>query len=409
MPKKSVVAVLRTKPETVLDDYQRLFELAGGKGALRPGVTTILKDNISWHYPMPSANSTPWQLEGAIRALRAGGFRDLVCVQNQTVVVDAFKGEDLNGFLPVFRRYGIPVKYNFRKEDMTWVDYKPKAKMQVLDAIFDKGIRIPDYFIGKNIVHLPTMKCHMYTTTTGAMKNAFGGLLNTYRHYTHSWIHETLADLLAIQQEIHPGLFAFMDGTTAGNGPGPRTVIPVVKNVILASADQVAIDAVSSKMMGFDPLKIGYIRMAHERGLGTGDPGQIELVGDDISREKWFFQVGSNFHSFLAWMAWYGPTRVLQKLVLRTPLVAVPIFMSEFNHDHIFWPRKGERIYKKWLEETTWGGLFQRYRREGTLEGKPPAKAAAKGGGKAGRRGVKPARSGRRKVARPKKKPARGR
>ncbi len=63
---------------------------------------------------------------------------------------------------------------------------------------------MPDFFIGKNVVHLPTVKCHIYTTTTGAMKNAFGGLLNTRRHYTHTWIHETLVDLLAIQQEIHP-------------------------------------------------------------------------------------------------------------------------------------------------------------------------------------------------------------
>jgi uncharacterized protein (DUF362 family) len=35
----------------------------------------------------------------------------------------------------------------------------------------------------------------------------------------------------------------------------------------------VAIDAVAAKMMGFDPLEIGYIRMAHEQGLGVGDPG----------------------------------------------------------------------------------------------------------------------------------------
>jgi uncharacterized protein (DUF362 family) len=68
------------------------------------------------------------------------------------------------------------------------------------DKIF-KTIRILNYFVGKNIVHLPTAKCHIYTTTTGAMKNAFGGLLNTKRHYTHSVIHETLVDLLAIQKE----------------------------------------------------------------------------------------------------------------------------------------------------------------------------------------------------------------
>ena len=408
MPKKVKVAVLRTKPETVLDDYQRVFEMAGGREALAPGTTTILKDNISWHYPMPSSNTTPWQLEGSIRALQAAGFRKLVCVQNQTVVIDAFKGEDLNGYIPIFQQYGIPVKYNFRKEDMTWVEFRPKAKMQVLDKIFDQGIRIPDYFIGKNIVHLPTVKCHMYTTTTGAMKNAFGGLLSTYRHYTHSWIHETLADLLAIQQEIHPGIFAFMDGTTAGNGPGPRTVIPVVKNIILASADQVAIDAVAARMMGFDPLSIGYIRMAHERGLGMGDTREIEIVGDDISHEKWFFHVGSNFHSFLAWMAWYGPTRVLQKLVLRTPLVRIPIFLSEFNHDYIHWPLKGKKIFAKWREETAWGKLFRRYEREGTLMGKPAKKAAGKPAAKrAARAGVKPdsrakktAKSGKRKIKR---------
>ena len=162
--------------------------------------------------------------------------------------------------------------------------------MRVLDRIFPEGIHIPDYFFGKNIVHLPTTKCHIYTTTTGAMKNAFGGLLNTRRHYTHSWIHETLVDLLAIQKEIHSGLFAIMDGTTAGNGPGPRTMYPVVKNVMLASADQVAIDAVSAKMMGFDPMSLDYIRLAHEERLGVGDPRDIEIVGDvDAARRELAF------------------------------------------------------------------------------------------------------------------------
>jgi uncharacterized protein (DUF362 family) len=185
--------------------------------------------------------------------------------------------------------------------------------MLALDHIYPEGIHLPDYFFGKNIVHLPTVKTHMYTTTTGAMKNAFGGLLTKYRHYTHSWIHETLVDLLAIQKEIHPGIFATMDGTTAGNGSGPRLMQPVVKNVILASADQVAVDAVAAKLMGFDPLSIKYIRLAHERGLGVGDVREIEVVGDDISGEDWGFKVSYSTHTFLAWLAWYGPTSVLQE------------------------------------------------------------------------------------------------
>jgi hypothetical protein len=250
---------------------------------------------------------------------------------------------------------------------MNWIPYEPKGEMLVLHDVYPEGIHIPDYFFGKNIVHLPTVKCHIYTTTTGAMKNAFGGLLHTRRHYTHSWIHQTLVDLLTIQQEIHSGIFAVMDGTTAGNGPGPRTMTPEVKNVILASADQVAIDAVAAKLMGMDPLSIDYIRLAHERGLGVGDVREVELVGDDVSGENWHFEVGQSFHKFLGWLGWYGPTKVLQNLVFRTPLVKIPIFISEFNHDYVHWPLKERGIYQRWRETTPWGQLFARYEAEGCL------------------------------------------
>ena len=194
---RSKVSVLKVKPATILEDIEKLCTLADMKGALQAGATTILKDNISWHYPFPAANTTPWQMEGTILALQKAGLTDISCVQNKTVVTNAFKGEDLNNYLPLFKKYKTPVLYNFKDEDMKWIHYKPKARMHVLDKIFPDGIKIPDYFFGKNIVHLPTVKCHIYTTTTGAMKNAFGGLLATHRHYTHSWIHKTLVDLLA--------------------------------------------------------------------------------------------------------------------------------------------------------------------------------------------------------------------
>ncbi len=364
MTSRAKVAVLKTKPETVLEDIGRLMEMADFRQHLDPGATTILKDNISWHYPMPGANTTPWQLEGVTQTLINGGFQDLVCVQNKTVVINAFKGEDLNNYVPIFRRYEIPVLYNFRKEDMAWVPYTPKIPMRALDHIYPAGIHIPDYFLGKNIVHLPTVKAHIYTTTTGAMKNAFGGLLSTHRHYTHTWIHETLRDLLAIQKEIHPGVFAVMDGTTAGNGPGPRLMTPVRMDILLASADQVAIDAVAAKLMGFDPLQIGYIRMAHEDGLGVGDVRDIEIVGDEPPFGQHKFKLGFDLHRVMAWFAWYGPTRFLQKLVLRTPLVIFPILYSETYHDYIRWPLRERGIYRRWLGESPWGELFQKYQEQ---------------------------------------------
>jgi uncharacterized protein (DUF362 family) len=362
LPKSDpVVSVVYSTPATVLDDIQRAMEMAGIRTSLDSKASTILKDNISWHFPFPGANTTPWQLEAAILGLRKNGFRDLICVQNKTVVTDAFKGEDLNKFVPILKKNQVPALFNFKESDMKWIEYRPKSTMLVLDQIYERGIMIPDLFFGKNIVHLPTVKCHIYTTTTGAMKNAFGGLLATHRHFTHSWIHETLVDLLAIQKEIHSGIFAVMDGTTAGNGPGPRTMFPEEKNVILASADQVAIDAVSAKMMGFDPLGIRYINLAHQRGLGCGDVREIKVVGEDISKVNWNFVVGDNGASLVGDLLWFSPLKKFQNLFFRTPLVNFFILGSEAYHDYYRWPFKDRRTFKGWQKQSQWGKLFDSY------------------------------------------------
>ncbi len=359
---KSTVAILRTSPDTVLDDYLRLCKLAGMDLSLSSSSTTILKDNLSWHLLYPGANTTPWQLEGTIRALKAMGFDDLVAVHNKTVVTIADLGDRYNKFSPVLKKYGIPVKYNFNDEDMKWVRYTPSAKMLILDRVYPEGITLPDYFIGKNIVHLPTLKTHSYTVTTGAMKNAFGGLLNDRRYYTHTWIHDTLVDLLAIQKEIHSGIFSTMDGTTAGSGPGPRTLIPYRKDVILASSDQVAIDAVAAALMGFNPLDIRYINRATELKLGQGDPRFIEITGmPEIANERWNFRVGMNLGTGVGMLLWRSPLRIFQKLLFHTPLVNIFIFASEFYHDRFWYPWKGRDTVNRWLEESPWGALFKAY------------------------------------------------
>ncbi len=358
---KSKVAVLRTKPENVLEDIERLMKMAGFESVLPKDKVTILKDNISWHFPYISANTTPWQLEGTIIALRNANYKEISSVHNNTVVTDPFKGQVLNKLAPIYKKHGIEEKYNFIREDIRWIEYKPKARMRVLDQVFPEGMRMPEYFIGKNIVHLPTVKTHIYTTTTGAMKNAFGGLLNTKRHYTHSWIHETLVDLLAIQHEIHTGIFCVMDGTMCGSGPGPRTMIPVEKDYILASSDSVAIDAVAAKMMGFDPMRIPYIRLAHEDGLGRGRTEEIEIMGEDVSSVNFGFSVGNNLASLIGDSLWFSPLKVFQSLFFRTPLVYVFVFGSFLYHDYLWWPLKGKKIQKDRALNTKWGKLFERY------------------------------------------------
>ena len=56
---RSKVAVVRVRPDHVLEDSERLHALGEAERALAAGATTILKDNISWHFPFPGANTTP--------------------------------------------------------------------------------------------------------------------------------------------------------------------------------------------------------------------------------------------------------------------------------------------------------------------------------------------------------------
>jgi uncharacterized protein (DUF362 family) len=361
--KKATVAVLKTTPKTVIEDYQRLCRLAGIKDALSSSAPTILNDNITWHNVFPGVNTTPWQLKGTVLGLKDAGFDELVAVHNHTVVTIPEKGEQDLKFKPVYKEYNIPVLFNFNDDHMKWIDYKPSFQPIALHKVFPDGIKIPDYFHGKNIVHMPTVKTHSYTTYTGALKNAFGGLLNYHRHYTHTWIHETLVDLLAIGREIHTGMFATMDGTTAGSGPGPRTVVPHDKNIILASADQVAIDSVAAKMMGFNWRELPCIALAHERKLGVGDPGEIEIVGDvEAADENWNFEVGVNFATGTGRLLWHDtPLKHFQKLLFHTPLVNLFIFASEYYHDKYWYKKTGTPIVNKWKSESPWGQLFDSY------------------------------------------------
>ena len=362
---KAVVAAVRTTPETVIDDYARVMELAGFRDVIDPNKQTILKNNISWHLLYPSANTTPWQVEGVAKTLRGAGYDDMVVVENRTVVTQAKKGEHLNNFTGVHEKYGLPVKYNFNPHDMLWVTYEPKGEMLVLDKVFPKGIRIPDYFFDRNVVHLPTIKTHIYTDYTCALKNAFGALLDKTRHYCHSRIHETLVDLLRIQQEIQASTFAVADGTTCGSGPGPRTMTPVVKNLLLASSDQTAIDAVAAKLIGFDPMDVPCIRLAHEHGLGKGRMDEIEVIGDmdtaEVKRTNWDFVVGDNAASKIGDLFWFGPFKPLAKLMFQTPMVNAFIMGSFIYHDYVWYPLEGRKVVDDWLQNTEWGQLFLSY------------------------------------------------
>ncbi|MFH1755944.1 MAG: DUF362 domain-containing protein [Candidatus Latescibacterota bacterium] len=355
----SVVSVVFTRPETVIDDYQRLMELASWKDCLTGERELLLKLNLSWTKYFPACSSQPWQVDGVLSALVNGGYRpdQIMPVENKTVVTNPRKGARNNLWLPVLERHGCTFQ---PLTEVDWIVYKFKSKLLKLNEIFPEGIEIPSIYPGRDILHLPTVKTHGHSITTGAIKNAFGGLLKEVRHYAHKYIHEVMVDLLLMQKELHPNVFAVMDGTVAGDGAGPRTMVPKIHNVILASADSVAIDAIGAKLMGFEPMDIPYIRMATDMGLGEGRPEKIEVVGDDISRTNFGF---TTKRSLVIWgdqMLRRGPLRFLEKIALHSPLVVWAPFASNVYHDYFWYPTIGKKRIDE-FSKTAWGKLFSRY------------------------------------------------
>lgn len=356
--KKPVVNILKTSPETVVSDYQKLLRKANYKKYLKKDSSIVLKLNLSWTKFYPACSTPPWQLEGVIKTLIEDGFKpfQIIPVENKTVVTDVKEGASNNCWLRVLKKYGVKMNY---LTELPYQKYQPKSKMLILDKIFPEGILLPKIIFGANLIHLPTMKMHVFTTTTGAIKNYFG-MLKTIRHFAHRYIHEAIVDLLTIQKEIHPGIFAVMDGTIVGSGSGPRAMEWHEKGYLLASNDCVAIDAIDAKMMGFNPLDLRYLKLAQDLKLGVADPEKIQVIGEKIFAVNFHFRKTDTFASKGQKLIYHHLPLWLEKLLLQTIIAPWSYLASTAYHDYYWYNFVGKERIAKFMR-TGWGKLFTQY------------------------------------------------
>ena len=386
MSNTNQVFVVKTSPKTVLDDYSKLMHLAQYEKVYDKNSKNILKLNLSWSKFFPSCSSPPWQVEGVLKAMIKDGFdpKKIFTAENRTVVTNIEKGLKGNKWKPIINRYGVWFVPLTRIPFVPYESLRPKfialkdKELHVLDSkIFPKGFSIPEFYVGKPIIHLPTMKTHGHTGAIGgllketkeemknggitcAMKNAFGGLLTKRRHFSHQFMSEVLVDLLIIQKQIHPNIMAIVDGTVCGDGAGPRTMIPRIKNYLLAGYDQVAVDAVVAKMLGFEPLKLPAIKLAHDEGLGCGDFESIDIIGEDVSSINWNFKVKRSLVIWGDQMVRKGSLQFLNPLMHNKIFFTLPILSSLVFHDMLWYPTIGKKRINRFLE-TSWGQLFKDY------------------------------------------------
>jgi len=180
-------------------------------------------------------------------------------------------------------------KHGFKLVNLNLDDY---VEVKLPNALELKNVKIAKTALSCNaIVSIPKLKVHRLAIVTLSVKNLMGTLHD--KGIMHSNIHEKLIDLF---RTLNPR-FAVVDGIIAGEG-GEIGSKPVKMGVIIAGNDLIAVDAVCAAIMGFNPMSIGYIKKAHEMGLGTGDLNNIEVIGGSIKEVKRNFRIeGLSFSS----------------------------------------------------------------------------------------------------------------
>jgi len=121
------------------------------------------------------------------------------------------------------------------------------------------------------IINIPKLKTHQLTKFTGAIKNLYGCIAGGMKQKLHKKAGNEVGFskvLIDIYQNIKPEI-NIMDGVIGMEGRGPTSGKSKKAGYILASKSAVALDIISSKLIGYNPKKILFLREAVRRKFGS--------------------------------------------------------------------------------------------------------------------------------------------
>ncbi len=175
-------------------------------------------------------------------------------------------------------------------------------------GVIVKSIGLARCIFQHRIINVPKLKTHMQTLMTGAIKNlVFGCIPGSGKGILHR-VGVTPKRMAKAMIDVYSVIRPFvslnvMDAIVCMDGNGPTGGNPLRVNKILASEDALALDMVSFKLAGIDPLKVPYVREASLRGLGPRSFNEIHLLGDPLEEVK--FELPSTFVSRVSSFAGY--------------------------------------------------------------------------------------------------------
>jgi uncharacterized protein (DUF362 family)/NAD-dependent dihydropyrimidine dehydrogenase PreA subunit len=322
----SIVAIVKTTENDIRNSVAEIFNLCGGTGSfIKKDDRVLLKPNfIAPRKSSTGATTDLRVIEAVIQEVMECGGKPVIA-EGVPLSFDADQ---------TFRRLGVDRLAKKYGTDLVNLDKYPASRVVVEDPLLFDEILVSNLaFEVDKIINLPIMKTHTQTTVTLGMKNLKGFIPGKEKLLFHNLgLDRGIVDLNSI---IKPA-FTLIDAIVAMEGKGPTGGIPKPMDLLLGSADILALEVAAVRVMGFNPSSIRHIQLARNRKIGVHEVKKITVRGcsiDEVAEEFLFPRFRINglmgrffLGCFLPWLAKLGIdiTALTQKFQER--LMPYPIF-----------------------------------------------------------------------------------
>jgi uncharacterized protein (DUF362 family) len=267
------VAIVRgTNPQ---DMMVKALEMTEAAEVLPKEKPVLIKPNyINARHPSTGITTDSRVIEGVVKFLKQHHVKDVI-IGEGSGFADTFEAFQVAGVDAIAEKWNVKL-VDLNKDE--FVEVKPANPLAL------KTVKIAKTVLESTIISVPKLKLHRLARVTLSLKNMMGAV--TPKGAIHNPLSEKIVDLVSI---IKPSV-AVIDGIIAGEGH-ETSGNPVEMNLVIAGTDPVAVDAVGAAVMGIPPDKVKHLRLAEERGLGTCDLKQIEILGEPIDKVKKKFRM----------------------------------------------------------------------------------------------------------------------
>ncbi len=275
---RTTVAIVEVQPDTVGEDYRRVLKLSGVARILAGQAPTVMLGSGGPGF-RPGWDAAPWQLDAALDQL-ATGPDPLAVVAVGDGGPGAVPGDNI--WQDTLARHGAcSAAADFLREH----HHTSSLLHPALDTVLPRGVWVPVGLAERPALLLaaPAVQPVWGVRAAGALLKSLvmagaerGARVGVKRRAPAA---EVFAEAVGVARELLPVLGVVVDGAAWGVSEGRAGAGCVVRNIVLAGTDPVAVDAVAMRLAGVDQGQVPWLRICHERGFGRVLSSEIRLVG----------------------------------------------------------------------------------------------------------------------------------